>query len=341
VQETKDVLTGTDNTTYLSGILEAGTLANGDSRTLTLNFRDNLNEQGSPIIGLTRDKAAHVTITIIYFDGSTDVKAASLIVNIQDCSCGCTVQSTLKDPPYNGWITFMCYNLGALEDVQSMSPSDQATNGATGDNYGDLYQWGRVADGHQSRDSHSYQPDDQSSANTPVPDDDLDANGQVKSSSEAYEKFIKSNGDWHTTPNDNLWDFSMYPDNNPCPSGWRVPTATELQSIMNGNMTRVSSIPTTGTTGLLSGNTWVYNTATTPGWLITPTGSSVPTLFLPTAGCRLNGSSAVTNLGSFGYYWGSSFQTGLGSYLYFSGSFVTPTNYGSRAFGYSIRCVAE
>ena len=46
---------------------------------------------------------------------------------------------------------FMCYNLGASDAVKSQSPAQQANYSTPEDEYGDLYQWGRQADGHQFR----------------------------------------------------------------------------------------------------------------------------------------------------------------------------------------------
>jgi hypothetical protein len=79
--------------------------------------------------------------------------------------------------------------------------------------YGDLYQWGRGKDGHQLRNS----PTTTTRSNTDVP-----GNGN----------FILAplNGgapyDWRNPQNDNLWQ-GVNGINNPCPSGFRLPTEVE------------------------------------------------------------------------------------------------------------------
>ena len=348
VQETADLLIGTQGTAYLYGKLEPDNMANGDSRTLTLNFRNTLNNPSSPVYGLTRDQAAHVTINIIYFDGTEDVKIY-MTLNIQDCICGCSVKSTLTAPPYNGWLTFMCYNLGAKD--MSITEQMNYTTTSTADStvYGNLYQWGRIADGHQFRNSQSYLTNGTGSQSSPVADANLDANGQVKSTFTAYGKFIKNNvspKDWHVTRNDNLWDFSIYPSNNPCPEGWRVPTQTEVLSIINGDTIQVNSILAAGYTAT-SGNKWVWSNTPTPGCLITPSGSNAPTLFLPAAGVRNADDSSLTGLGLAGvglggYYWWSTPRAGgYTNRLQFTNSGMQMNWDSFRANGFSVRCVTE
>jgi len=83
--------------------------------------------------------------------------------------------------------------------------------------YGDLFQWGRFAEGHQVRTNidHYAGP-----VSTSVPNAGNDWDG----------KFITSSStppaSWLSTPGANLWQ-GVNGVNNPCPPGWRVPTATE------------------------------------------------------------------------------------------------------------------
>jgi hypothetical protein len=98
--------------------------------------------------------------------------------------------------------TWMDRNLGA---------SQVATSSTDALAYGDLYQWGRRADGHQCRNSTTITT--LSSSNQPP-------NGN----------FILSPNtpiDWITPQNDNLWQ-GVSGINNPCPSGYRLPTVSEL-----------------------------------------------------------------------------------------------------------------
>ena len=87
--------------------------------------------------------------------------------------------------------------------------------------YGDLYQWGRNADGHQKI--------TWTSGATGTPANVTTATKSVGDQA-ANPLFITNNvapGDWRLTPNDNLWQ-GVAGINNPCPSGFRVPTSAEF-----------------------------------------------------------------------------------------------------------------
>jgi len=273
------------------------------------------------------------TITVTASNGNCTSTSALAV------SVGCPVKTT------NGnWLTFMCYNLGAEDAVKSLTPAQQAAYTNPADEYGDLYQWGRVTDGHQLRTSPSYPTNDESVESGVVSSPNLDGDGQVVSTFDAYGKFIKNNitpSDWRDPQDGNLWYYNGKTVNDPCPDGWHVPTATELQNIMNGNATAVSGIPAAGYTGT-SGNKWVWNDIGTSGWLITPSGNNTPTLFLPVAGCRgCNSGSVINYITSSAYYWSSSAIDTRAYYMFFFNTEVHPNNNSPHVFGYSIRCVSE
>lgn len=101
---------------------------------------------------------------------------------------------------------WMDRNLGATQ--VATSSNDSAA-------YGGLYQWGRLADGHQLRTSPSSVVN--ATSNTDVP-----GNGN----------FIVTNAsplDWRAPQNNNLWQ-GVNGVNNPCPSGFRLPTAAEFDA---------------------------------------------------------------------------------------------------------------
>jgi len=84
--------------------------------------------------------------------------------------------------------------------------------------YGDLFQWGRLADGHQVRTSGTTTT--LSSADVP-----------------GHSNFIVNPNipnDWRSTWNDNLWQ-GVDGINNPCPAGWRIPTDSELWQEIGGS----------------------------------------------------------------------------------------------------------
>jgi len=85
--------------------------------------------------------------------------------------------------------------------------------------YGDLFQWGRLDDGHQARISGS----------TPI---------LSNSDNPDHGDFILAlnhNYGWREPQNDNLWQ-GVNGINNPCPDGWRIPTREEwISELTNWN----------------------------------------------------------------------------------------------------------
>ncbi len=100
--------------------------------------------------------------------------------------------------------TWMDRNLGA---------SRAATSSTDTLAYGDLYQWGRGADGHQCRNS---------STTTTLSSTDQPGHGNFILNS-------NSPNDWRTPQNDNLWQ-GVNGINNPCPFGFRIPSIIELEN---------------------------------------------------------------------------------------------------------------
>lgn len=81
--------------------------------------------------------------------------------------------------------------------------------------YGDLYQWGRFAEGHQCRNSQVATQ--------------LATTAEVNSGDVWYGKFIPSSSspqDWLSPQDGNLWQ-GLDGTNNPCPAGFRLPTIAE------------------------------------------------------------------------------------------------------------------
>lgn len=101
-------------------------------------------------------------------------------------------------------LVWMDRNLGASR--VAISSTDSAA-------YGDLYQWGRGADGHQLRTSPTTPT--LSSADEPGHGDFITAG--------------VSPYDWRGSQNDSLWQGGAGV-NNPCPAGFRLPTEPELQA---------------------------------------------------------------------------------------------------------------
>jgi uncharacterized protein (TIGR02145 family) len=254
----------------------------------------------------------------------------------------------------------------------------QSDNNDAGD-LGDFYQWGRVADGHQKTGwsknaSHANIIDatggtvDGSVTSATVARDgsaNYDENRQLGSNSGDYnEKFITdSYGDWggRTTTDNSRWgdgskayntrasDISLsawtYPSNNPCPSGWRVPSRWNFWDLYRGtgSDTSPSSSNYTGTD-----NTWSWRglsggSSTVIGGAVI-TNASGEKLFFPVAGSRSGSSGALSYIGINCSYWSSTYYDDMDySYLlYFTGLYVNAgSNFSLKANGVSVRCVAD
>ncbi len=96
---------------------------------------------------------------------------------------------------------------------RNLGASQVATSSTDSDAYGDLYQWGRLADGHEDRASSETALNDLSSSDAPGHGDFILVN--------------TSPFDWRDGQNDNLW-LGVSGTNNPCPAGFRLPTETEI-----------------------------------------------------------------------------------------------------------------
>ncbi|WP_459188980.1 FISUMP domain-containing protein [Parabacteroides sp. APC149_11_2_Y6] len=109
----------------------------------------------------------------------------------------------------------------------------------------------------------------------------------------------------------------------PCPAGWRVPTAAEWQTI--------------GADDSSTGKTWNSSTH-----LLTISAANSLQLILPAAGYRDGSNGSSNGQGSGGYYWSSSVpssSTGARNVGFLSATFYQGTN--DRASGFSVRCLQE
>jgi uncharacterized protein (TIGR02145 family) len=91
-----------------------------------------------------------------------------------------------------------------------------ATSSTDALGYGDYYQWGRPADGHQAQ----YRINNNSSGFT-----NTKSSTTVPTTSLWIVPTDGSN-DWLSTPDNTLWTGAN-PANNPCPAGFRIPTESE------------------------------------------------------------------------------------------------------------------
>ena len=231
---------------------------------------------GSPLVvtGLASNIAYTFTVVATNSVGNSIPSAASVAVT-----------------PY-GQVTS---TTGRIWMDRNLGATQVATSSTDAVSYGDLYQWGRGADGHQLRNSP-----------TTTTLSSLDQPGNV-----GFILATSSPNDWRSPQNGILWQ-GVNGVNNPCPTGYRIPTETEW------NIERSS---------------WTGGTNAAAGAFASP-------LKLPMARYRDFRNGSI--IGSEGFYWTSTVNVS-GTYsrsVYFSSNnFSILTD--QRAFGNSVRCIKD
>jgi uncharacterized protein (TIGR02145 family) len=176
---------------------------------------------------------------------------------------------------------------------RNLGATQAATSSTDANSYGDLYQWGRRSDGHQCRTSPTTST--------------LNSSDQP-----AHGFFIpapNSPYDWRSPQNNNLWQ-GVNGVNNPCPSGYRLPTEAELEA------ERLS---------------WSSNNAQ---------GAFASALKLPVAGGRYFSFGSLGFVGTNGHYW-SSTVAGVNSRSLNFKSSLANMDCNFRANGFSVRCLKD
>ena len=122
----------------------------------------------------------------------------------------------------------------------------------------------------------------------------------------------------------NPWDYGNYytfdEAQTACPSGWRLPTTEEFESLKR------------------AGSEWIAVNGVSGRRF----GSGNHSVFFPATGYRHWSNGTLNSVGSYGHYWSATpSSTTYGRYLNFNATSVYPNLNYSRANGFAARCLSE
>jgi uncharacterized protein (TIGR02145 family) len=280
-------------TTSTNGISGTWSPAISNTTTSTYTFTPSAGQCGSTTtMSITINQPLQYTLTAndsTVCAGTTVTLSVNLVGTYRAGTVHCNGTPTAVvdvTNPVTGK-TWMDRNLGASRAAIS-STDAQA--------YGDLYQWGRGADGHQCRNS---------ATTTTLSSTDQPGHGNfILATDSPY--------DWRIPQNTNLWQ-GVNGVNNPCPSGYRLPSYAELSS-------------------------------ETQTWLSQDTQGAFQSLLKLTLGGNKSW-GVVGNTDQIGHYWSSNNYWSTSNNYYGSEAlYITESvnwDFNGRSNGASIRCIKD
>ena len=186
------------------------------------------------------------------------------------------------------YIVFLCHNLGAVNtSADPFTPSWEINGG--------YWQWGQLAEA---------------------------AAGPTGSGADQANDISVSG--WNTTSAPNgSWTDGSKTANDPCPSGYRVPTKAQWEGVFANNIQTNEGSFSSSATNYSAGKKFGDQ------------------LMLPVAGNRRRTNGALLGRGEFGYYWSSTEANSADAWSMNFNSDLTDMYGSDRTNGRSVRCVAD
>lgn len=304
-----------------AGTINLGTEASGVTSTISYTGGNGLAHNGQVVTStgvtgltatLTAGSFASGNGTLVYTITGTPATGGTANFALSIGGQSCALQIDVSFWPAAGYVH--CGTPTAVVEVVStvtgriwMDRNLGATQLATASNdpdaYGDLYQWGRGADGHQCRTPLT--------TTTTLSSTDQVGNSNFILSSGNVGSAIAPYLDWRSPQNNTLWQ-GVNGTNNPCPSGFRLPTMTEFDAEFAGINTNFI--------------TAAYQSS----------------LKLTIGGQRLSEIGQAGNLGFVGSraaYWTSNTSGVSSSYMLYNNAVRLFDSGAGRSAGASVRCI--
>lgn len=211
---------------------------------------------------------------------------------------------------YNGETVIYTTVRGADGNIwlqQNLGSESIANTQDDADSYGDLFQWGRWADGHQKRTSEA--------GNAPSPNNPEGLSG----GSDNYITGSNVNSWWASNALTDTWNAATPADAtdisgcDPCKAAlgqdWQLPSQAEWTALVDAEN------------------------------IINPATAFNSNLKLPATGYRSNTDGGFTFVGARGYYWSRDVANTGGKFLYIGTVIANPASGAPRGQGAAIRCV--
>ena len=293
------------------------------SGTLTIPYTDgngstysaaNITSTGNTSFTATRTAgtlavgSGNLVLTVTGTSSSATPAVFSITVAGSSCSatlypCGAFVASGV-------FKEFLCYNLGARTDVDPHTPTWEL-NGA-------YIKWGKRGPTGDATSTWITAPNTVSLGFAAAPT----GSTAGTANSAAITNWTNGTSDGGT----GAWSDASKTANDPCPTGYRIPTKAQWDGMRNNNNRYIIGTFTSSATN--------YSSAQRFG-----TTASTITLTLPMAGWRSGGDGVLVDRGSSAYYWHSSGIRGY--YEQLQNSLNTVTTDAGTEWGASVRCISQ